>query len=80
MPDWIEKTKLGFVCLFCGGLVFQSTQGWVCQDIHCAKHGDLPVEQQRGFAGWVRPEPSAGTASVVSPSSSPSKEIGELNV
>lgn len=77
MPDWIEKTKLGFVCLFCGGLVLQSTQGWVCQDIHCAKHGDLPAEQQMGFAGWVRLDSSAGTASSVSPSPSLSEEIRE---
>lgn len=80
MPDWIEKTKSGtLICALCGSLIVQDICVWSCSHIHCVKHADLPVEQQR-HAGLIFPESTVGTASVVSTSLSPSEEIGEADV
>lgn len=45
MPNWIQKTGFGtFTCLFCGGIVMQNIQGFVCPNESCEKHHEIHTE------------------------------------
>lgn len=67
MPYWIKRTVFGsFICLLCGSLAAQVNSLWLCLDVNCAKHADMPTEEQQGFAGWTHTEFAIGTASLAS--------------
>lgn len=79
MPYWIQRTVVGaLTCLFCGSFVMQVGSAWFCLDVSCIKHADMPIEQQKGFAGWINPEPTAGTASLPSTSTYSFGTIGKV--
>lgn len=45
IPFWISNTGFGiFTCLFCGGLVVQTLQGFICTKNHCEKHEHTHTE------------------------------------
>lgn len=53
MLNWIQRAVTGtLTCFFCGGLVIQMDQGWVCENIHCEKHVDEPAGRQQGFIAF----------------------------
>lgn len=67
MPNWVTKTLSGsLICMFCGSLVSQVLGIWICSDLQCTKYADLPIEEQKGAAGWINPKPVIGTASLAS--------------
>lgn len=56
LPHWVKKARLGgLTCLFCGSLVVQIGQNWICSDKMCKKHDDLPAGESYGFSGWNEP-------------------------
>jgi len=56
IPHWVKRTmRETFMYLFCGGLVLQLTQGWICNNIKCKKHDDLPVEHTQEQTAWITP-------------------------
>ena len=56
LPYWVKKAGWGgLTCFFCGNLVMQAGQNWICTDNMCKKHDDLPVEQNYSFSGWNQP-------------------------
>lgn len=75
MLNWTNRTKSGvLVCTLCGSLIIQTLGIWSCLNNVCEKHTDLPTEKQQGFVGGII-SVSAGTASNVSGSVSPSQEL-----
>ena len=68
MSHWVNETIYGtFACFFCGSLMVQIGQKWVCTDVHCRQHDDMPVEQSRGFGGWGNSSQFVSTASGTTP-------------
>lgn len=64
MPHWVNKGINGMlVCMFCGSLVVQIGQKWICTDVCCRQHDDIPVERSQGFGGWGNSEQVTSTAS-----------------
>jgi len=63
IPHWVKRTTQGtFMCLFCGGLVLQLIQGWICNNIECKKHDDSPIEHTQEQAARVTPTTAISTA------------------
>lgn len=68
MPYWIRKTIYGtFVCLFCESLAVQIGQKWICTNVHCRQHDDIPVEQSWGSGGQGNSVQTVSTASGTMP-------------